>query len=141
MATFSKRPGPDGRSVWQAMARKKGYQQQTRTFDTKAKAEVWARQIESEMDRGGYVPCTEAKTTSLREASERYVREITPRKVPSTQRRERGRALALAGLPLAARPLAAIRGKDGCNGRAAPAMADRDTIEQRGAVRVAGRCR
>lgn len=37
---------------WRAQVRRCGYPTQFRTFDTKALAEAWARQLESEMNRG-----------------------------------------------------------------------------------------
>ena len=48
MATFSKR----GDLQWQAKIRRSEYPFQSKTFSTKAEAEAWARQIETEMDRG-----------------------------------------------------------------------------------------
>ena len=43
MATFRKRPGPGGKTAWQAQIIRRGYERQYRTFDTKAEAEAWAR--------------------------------------------------------------------------------------------------
>ena len=37
---------------WEARIRHKGHSVQCKTFETKARAEAWARQIENEMDRG-----------------------------------------------------------------------------------------
>lgn len=51
MATFSKRC--DGQ--WQAKIRKRGYPVQSKTFKTKAMAATWARNVESEMDRGVFL--------------------------------------------------------------------------------------
>ena len=48
MATIRKR----GNLQWEARIRKRGYPTTGKTFETKADAEAWARQIESEMDRG-----------------------------------------------------------------------------------------
>jgi hypothetical protein len=50
MASFQKRSGS-----WRAIVKRKGFDRITRTFDTKASAEAWARQIEAEMDRGVFV--------------------------------------------------------------------------------------
>ncbi len=47
MATFRKRDPYQ----WQAMVRKKGQPLQTRTSETRAQAEQWARAIEVETDR------------------------------------------------------------------------------------------
>lgn len=59
MATFRKRSGN-----WQALVKKKGYGQISRTFDTKAKAELWAATVESEMEQGKYVPQKGSSTKS-----------------------------------------------------------------------------
>ncbi|MDR6379653.1 hypothetical protein J2802_000055 [Paraburkholderia caribensis] len=40
---------------WQARVRRKSYPVQIKTFNTRAEAEAWARQIESEIDRGVFV--------------------------------------------------------------------------------------
>lgn len=84
MATFVKRG-----DSWQAKVRRKGYEPISRTFDTKALAERWARDVEAEMDRGSYVDRTEAERTSLKEALERYEREVTPKKKGASQERHR----------------------------------------------------
>jgi len=51
MASFRKR----GPYQWQAQIRKKGQPLQTKTFETHAEAEQWARAIEVEMDKGVFV--------------------------------------------------------------------------------------
>ena len=112
MASFRTRPGPGGRRVWQVRIKKTGYPEMARTFDLKTEAQVWAKQIESEMDRGVFVSRAEAEGTTLAEALERYSREITPAKKPSTQARETIRARVIAGFPLARRSLASIKGSD-----------------------------
>jgi len=76
MATLTKR----GSGQWQAKIRKKGYPTQSNTFDTKAKAERWARHIESEMDKGVFVSTAEAEQTTLEELFERYEDEVLPSK-------------------------------------------------------------
>ena len=39
------------RGRWRAQVRRKGFQNYTKTFDTKAAAQAWARNVESEIDR------------------------------------------------------------------------------------------
>jgi len=80
MASFRARPGPSGRKVWQVRIKRQGYPEMARTFDRKGEAEMWAKQIEGEMDRGVFVSRVEAETTTLREALDRYEREVTPGK-------------------------------------------------------------
>jgi integrase len=112
MATFRKRPGPGGRAAWQAQIIRRGHESQYRTFDTKAEAEAWARQVEGEMDRGVFVSRAEAEATTLAEALDRYLTEVTPTKKPTTAYRERVIGRHLQAHPLARQALASIRGKD-----------------------------
>ncbi len=105
MACFQKRSG-----AWRAIVKRKGYDIQTRTFDSKGDAEVWARDIENEIDRRVFASRTEAESTTLAEALERYALEITPKKKDAYHDTLRCRRLSKR--PLARKTLAAIRGKD-----------------------------
>jgi integrase len=105
MATFQQRAGN-----WRAIITRKGYPRQSRTFDLKADAEKWARDIERDMDRGVFVCRKEAERTTLAEALERYEREVTPAKKGAAQ--ERLRIRAWKADPLAQRSLAFIRSSD-----------------------------
>lgn len=67
-------------AYWRAEVRRKGYKPTYRTFDTQKQAQQWARRIEAEMDSGLYVDRAEAERTTLREALERYNRDIVPTK-------------------------------------------------------------
>lgn len=106
MATFKQR----GSGWWQAVVRRKGIHSQSKTFERKTDAEAWARAIENEMDRGVFVSRAEAEATTLREALERYEREVTIRKKGAEQ--EKYRIRSLIAMPLAARTLAGIRGAE-----------------------------
>ncbi len=106
MASFRKR----GSYQWQAQIRKRGYPLQTRTFDTRAEAETWARAIEVEMDRGSFVSRTEAESTTLKELLERYLEEVTPLKKGAAA--ESTRIQALLRHPLAQRFIVSIHGAD-----------------------------
>lgn len=88
MATIRKRPGPRGRSVYQAQIIHSGTKPQYRTFDTKAEAEAWARRVESEMDRGDWQDRTEGDQTTVAQAFRRYRLEISPHKAETTALRE-----------------------------------------------------
>ena len=110
MASFRARPGPSGRKVWQVRIKRQGYPEMARTFDRKGEAEVWAKQIEGEMDRGVFVSRAEAEATTLREALDRYEREVTPKKKSRSD--ERYKLRAWRSSTLAPRSLASIRGKD-----------------------------
>lgn len=65
---------------WQAIVKRKGYPQRSRTFDLKKDAEKWARLEERAMDAGAWVDQTPAKQTTLAELLERYEREVTATK-------------------------------------------------------------
>lgn len=75
MSTLEKRG-----DYWRVKIRRKGFPNQTRSFDTKAQAQRWARDLERDMDRGFFVDRTESEKNSLRDLIERYVREVTPTK-------------------------------------------------------------
>jgi integrase len=73
-------------------------------------AERWAREIESEMDRGVYISRSEAESTTLAEALDRYVDEHVPRL--SETNTSKFVAIALKKRAIASKYLAAIRSKD-----------------------------
>lgn len=75
MAPFRKRS-----DSWQVRIRRKGYPEQTRTFSTRSAANAWARQVESDLDKGSFVSRVEAEKTTLSELLSRYLNEITPHK-------------------------------------------------------------
>ena len=57
MASITARKDRDNLIIgWQVRVRKKGYPLQVKTFDKKVQAQAWARQIETEMDRGIALP-------------------------------------------------------------------------------------
>jgi integrase len=72
MATFRNRHGK-----WQARVRRKGQQPISKSFQSKQDAEKWARQLESEMDKGSYTNLVLAERTTFSEVIERYVEEVT----------------------------------------------------------------
>ncbi|MCL5980203.1 MAG: site-specific integrase [Gammaproteobacteria bacterium] len=81
MANIRARHNKDGKiTSWQARVIRKGYPDQVKSFGTKRSAEIWARNIESEMDKGVFVSRAEAERTTLKDLLERYVREILPSK-------------------------------------------------------------
>ncbi len=65
---------------WQAQIRRTGFPSVSKTFDTKADAELWVAETEAAMGRGRYVSLREAEETTLSEALDRYLREVTPTK-------------------------------------------------------------
>jgi len=85
MASVLKRPGPKGRTVYQAQVRKKGYPYQIKTFDRKIDADNWARKIEHEMDSGQWKDTKDAAQTTMNEAIDRYLHDTSIRKRKKTQ--------------------------------------------------------
>lgn len=67
MASITNRGGYQ----WQVQIRRKGYKL-SKTFFYKQDAEVWARKIESEIDRGIFINTNEAERTTLSKLIERY---------------------------------------------------------------------
>ncbi|WP_342595510.1 site-specific integrase [Salinicola lusitanus] len=104
MATFQKRSGS-----WRAIIRKKGYPQLSATFDTKAQAERWAKQIETEMSQARFVDTREADALTIGTALERYEREISVHK--KSYRNERSR-LAILARDLGRFTLSTLRSSD-----------------------------
>ncbi len=98
------------KSGYQVQVRRQGFPVASGMFESRKEAEAWAREIESEMDRGIHVSRKEAESTTLLEALDRYEIEIT-----STKRgapRERYRIAHWRKQPLACRYLASIRSQD-----------------------------
>jgi integrase len=95
---------------WQAKIRKKGFPPVSKTFLRRADAEAWAKDQEVAMQRGLWRNTSEAEATTLGEALERYLREVTPRKKGA--RREAARIRVWLARPIAKRSLASIRGSD-----------------------------
>lgn len=76
MATFRKRG-----LRWHAQVRRAGHEQVTKSFQSKAEAQAWARQIETEIDQRRRIPASKSQpTTTLGSLIERYKSEVTPRK-------------------------------------------------------------
>ena len=106
MATIRKR----GDLQWEARIRRRGHPVQCKSFETKTRAETWARQIEAEMDRGVFVSRSAAEQTTLTEALERYRLEVIPRH--KQVQKETNRLRALQARAIAVKTLSAIRGQD-----------------------------
>lgn len=106
MATIRKR----GEYSWHAQVRRHGYPSQTRTFNTKAEAEKWARQVEAELDRGIYIDRSEAEKNTLYAVLERYKNEITPKHRGSST--EKPRIEAIQEHQIAKLKMAALSSRD-----------------------------
>lgn len=62
---------------WQAKIRRDGYPARSKTFLKYSDAEAWARQQESEMDRGVWRDRTTAEQTTLYKLLDRYRKEVS----------------------------------------------------------------
>ncbi len=91
MATIVKTPS----NTWKAIIRRKGWPTTARTFRIKRDAEDWARNVEDEMRRSIFVARASTEHFTAKSALERYLREVTPTKKPSTQITERKKAKIL----------------------------------------------
>lgn len=57
---------------WRALVRRAGFPAQCKTFDNKARAEVWARQVEVDMDNGVVTPSVRHDATTVADVIKRY---------------------------------------------------------------------
>jgi integrase len=75
MATIRRR-----KSTWQVQIRRRGHQV-SRTFRLRTDAELWARQVEAELDRGGLpTDSRRLRAHTLADLLRRYEAEVVPRK-------------------------------------------------------------
>ena len=72
MATFRNR-----NSKWQVRVRRKGQPAVVKSFQTKQDGERWARQVESDIDKGAYTNLALAERMTLKKLIERYIVEVT----------------------------------------------------------------
>jgi len=96
MATFRKR-----NDKWQARVQRSGQSSIAKSFNTKADALKWARNVESQLDLGILAP--KQTMPRLMPVVERYVEEVTPTKKGESQERYRAnqfRRTKLADMPL-----------------------------------------
>ena len=106
MASISKR----GDYQFQAIVRRKSYKSQTKTFEARAEAEKWAREVESQMDRSRFRDRREVESTTLSQALERYLNTVTPTKKGHVA--ERNRIKQLQRHPIGLRPLDGLCSRD-----------------------------
>jgi hypothetical protein len=67
-------------ATWQVQVRRQG-RQLSRTFRLRADGELWARQVEAELDRGGLpVDSRTPRSHTLADLLNRYAAEVLPRK-------------------------------------------------------------
>ena len=88
MATIAKTPS----GTWKAIVRKTGWPTTIKTFRLKKDAEDWARKAEDDMVRGVFIQRAPSERMTFEKAMERYLKDVTPLKRPSTQYAERMRS-------------------------------------------------
>jgi integrase len=82
------------RGRWQAQVRRRGVPPRAKSFDARSDAIRWARDIESEADRSGWVTDTRlAEKTTLGELLTRYSVEVSPMKRSASSEKARIGAL------------------------------------------------
>lgn len=64
------------RDKWRAQVRQRGHKTQTRTFGTKALAQQWARQVESDIDTGRATTAPVKRTITIAALIDRYADEV-----------------------------------------------------------------
>jgi len=73
--------------TWKVAIRRKGHQPLYKNFKRKTDAEYWARKTEKEIDTGSYQ--SRKNEVTLREALDRYAKEVTPTKNGAKQEKNR----------------------------------------------------
>ena len=76
MATIRKK----GKFQWHVQIRRQGYKPVTKTFPGEKEAQEFARQVESDMDRGVYQEKSASASTTIETLAKKYIKDITPSK-------------------------------------------------------------
>lgn len=63
---------------YQAIVRRHGHKQQSKTFRTKTEAEDWARQTESAIDRGVFITAYAAERTTFSDLADDFEKDFAP---------------------------------------------------------------
>ena len=106
MASICKR----GDYQYQVIVRRKGYPSQTKTFETRANAQAWALDLESQMSQSVFRDRRELVKTTLSQALTRYMQCISPLKRGHS--RETQRIKQMMCHPIALRSLDTLLARD-----------------------------
>ena len=99
------------RGRWQAMVRRRGVPPRCKSFDKRTDATRWARELEAEADRSGWVADTRlAEKTTLGELLTRYRDQVSPTK--RSAHTEASRINAMLRRPIVHRTLAKLTSAD-----------------------------
>jgi len=63
---------------WQAIVRRKGHPEQSKTFERKADADVWAATVESEIGRGVFTSSGDSERTTLSDLIKQFKTDFAP---------------------------------------------------------------
>lgn len=63
---------------WQAIVRRKGRPAESKTFRTKTEAEIWARQVEADIERGTYQSASDSERNTFSDIATRFREEFAP---------------------------------------------------------------
>ncbi|PRC92724.1 site-specific integrase [Solimicrobium silvestre] len=74
MPTIRKR----GEYQWEVQVRRKGYPPQSKTFTSRADAELWGATVESEIGRGVFIDRSDAERHTVGDAIDRFKSEFAP---------------------------------------------------------------
>ena len=96
---------------WQAVIRKKGFPDQSKSFQFKRDCEIWAIDIEAQMHRGTFNDMSEAESLTIAKGLEKYLEEITPKKKGSYQDTNRIKKL-IANTKISSKTLATFKSYD-----------------------------
>lgn len=80
MASIEQRKGRDGKPCYRVLVRVKGHPTESLTFKRLTDARKWGQNTEAAIREGRHFRNAEAKRHTMKEAIERYVREVLPRK-------------------------------------------------------------
>ncbi|PUE48943.1 hypothetical protein B9Z47_05360 [Limnohabitans sp. 2KL-1] len=111
MSTISKR----GPYQFQALIRRKGHRPQTKTFETRAQAESWARAVEAQIDAGSFQDRSSMTKISLAQALQMYGEKVTVNKCEPQN--ELARIKMFSRLPIASKSMAELNALDFVNYR------------------------
>ena len=106
MASISRR----GDYQFQVIVRRKGYPSQTKTLESHAEAQEWARDVESQMDKAQFKSRRALKQMTLHDILERYLTTVSPKKRGYTT--EANRIKQLQRHPIAQRSLDTLNSSD-----------------------------
>jgi integrase len=84
------------RGKWKCQVRKEGFPSQSKTFETKAEAAAWGKEVESRMDRGAFAGSTSKQSLTVAEMLTRYLAEESTKKAYSAADKSRVKPLVAA---------------------------------------------